>query len=78
MKKFDKIAIIPLPPITLPGGNVFNTLHGYWIPPNYIIEFWSTGVKIPYISDEDYDEKYIEIRNSQEECVKQFWRENAL
>jgi len=72
------IAIVPLNELRLPGGNVFHTLHGYWIPPSYVISFWSSGAQIPYISEKDYKLKYEEILTSQDECVKQFWRENPI
>lgn len=76
MKSF--IAIIKLPHITLPSGNCFSTLHGYWKPPNYVIEFWSIGASILFISDMDYINKQNEILKSQKECVKQFWQEYVL
>jgi len=73
-----KIAIISLPHLTLPGGNYFNTLHGYWKPPNYVLSYWSTGAKVEYINDIIYEKQKKEIRESQKECVNQFWREWIL
>lgn len=73
-----KLAIIPLKHESLPGGNVFNTLHGYWEVPDYVLEFWASGAKTEYVDEETYLKQVHELQESQQECIKQFWRENAL
>ena len=73
-----KIALIHLPNLTLQGGNCFNTLHGYWQPPNCILAFWTSGCKIEYINEVDYIFKFAEIRSSHENCFKQFYKDNAF
>lgn len=72
------IALVKLPELRLPGGNVFNTLHGYWEPPDFVICFWTFGCKIPYISEEDYNIKREIVLKSHEECYRTYWRDNAL
>ena len=72
------IAIISLPHFILPGGNVFNTLHGYWKPPACVINWRSTGCCVKYISDELYVKDVQDIRESQLQCFKQYYKDNAL
>lgn len=72
-----KIGLISLPPLRLPGGNVFHTLHGYWEPPSYVLEHWSTGAKIEYIDGETFRKQVVEVQESHRECWQKFWRENA-
>ena len=72
------LAIIPLKDKSLPGGNTFSTLHGYWIPPPYVIEFWSTGAKVIFINDSIYEQQKIEVQDSHNKCISKFWKEYVL
>lgn len=73
-----KTALVTLPSLILPGGNVFNTLHGYWNPPKYVFDFWSNGCKIEYIDDIDYENKCLEIKTSQLNCISTYYSDNSL
>jgi len=73
-----KVALISLPHECLPGGNRFHTLHGYWKPPKYVLEFWTGGAKIEYTDDTTYEAQKKEVVESCVECIVKFWRENAL
>jgi len=73
-----RVALVELDVKTLPGGNVFHTLHGYWKPPDYVQCFWSSGCMIEYISEDDYFCKLKEIQSSHLDCFRQFYRENAF
>lgn len=73
-----KIGIISLPPLRLPGGNVFHTMHGYWQPPSCVIEHWSTGAKVEFEDYQTFENQKKEVTESHLECWKKFWRENAL
>lgn len=63
-----KIAIVTLPQNTL-GFN----LHGHWTPPECVLEFWYSGCKIEFISDADYDSKKIQILNSYNTFLKNYY-----
>lgn len=55
--------------------SIFKHLKGWWIPPEYVTEFWSCGAKFQFESEEDYIRKKKEILESRENSIKTFWRE---
>jgi len=78
MRYEGKVAIISLEPLRLPGGNVFHTMHGYWQPPKYVLEHWSTGAMVNYIDEETFEKQAVEVQRSHFMCWRKFWRENSL
>lgn len=58
------IAVIPLPNLTQ-----LVQLSRFWKPPEYVLEYWSTGCKIEFISEEDYIVKRVQIEKSFYEAV---------
>lgn len=72
------IALIPLPKKNTPVQGITNNLNGYWDTPDFVIEQWSGVCKIEYNSDEDFEHKTNEIKESFNNCIKKFYRENPL
>ena len=52
----------PYGQITLSGK--VKDLRKVWVPPSYVFEFWSTGAKVPYLSEEDFHKKREEVLES--------------
>ena len=72
------IAQLTLPPHNLPCEDWRSSLHGWWVPPPYVIEFWSCGCRFAIADRPELVAKTMEIIDSYEECQKKFYRENAL
>lgn len=77
MKHKFPVAMITLPKVMIPQDGMVN-LHGYWTPPDFVLEFWGSACYILYHGDKDYDEKKSSIHKSYMECIAQFYRDNAF
>lgn len=73
-----QIAIVTLPAINTPINGKFRNLHGFWNSPEFILSFCVNLALIEYFNEEDYVIKREIIRMSYEDCINQFYRENAL
>ena len=59
-----KLALLKLPEANTPTQGVFKNLHGYWQPPEFVIEFWATGSSFRFTNEIDYQQKAEEIQHS--------------
>ncbi len=75
--KTVKIAIISLPPTNTPVQGVFNNLNGYWVCP-YILEQWAGACKTSYVYELSWEPLQEAILKSYNDCMDQFYRDNAL
>lgn len=51
----------------------FTHLKGWWNPPKFVTEFWSSGCKFYFSSAQDYEKKKSIILDSYEKSIKSFW-----
>ncbi|MEE9214706.1 MAG: hypothetical protein V3U54_07925 [Thermodesulfobacteriota bacterium] len=84
------VGIVELEDYIIPSGHsVFTNLHGWWTPPNEVLEFWAAGCKYRYLSDnwwfidlvlasKEADTDIEKIKQSYEKAIQDFYRINAL
>ena len=72
------IALIALPNINTPTQDAFCNLHGYWNPPEFVMEFWASSCKIEYFGEDAYEIKKVIVCKSYMEAIKQFYKDNAF
>lgn len=80
------IAILKLPKVNTPVQGESTNMNGYWDPPNakdlfniYLVKaHWCGACKIEYVDNSDFDLISKIVLQSYEDCLSQFYRENAL
>jgi len=70
-----KIAIVSLPQVNTPVQELLTNLNGYWHCPELLAQ-WAGACKIEY--DGDFTKRADRVLVSYQECMAQFYRDNAL
>lgn len=74
-----KTAIVPIiNPQTIPNEEGVLNIHGFWDPPACVIDFWATGCKIIFESEEQFIRDSAQINDSYNKAIIRFYNENAL
>lgn len=72
------IAFLSLPKVNTPVDGVFTNLNGYWVPPVFVISQWCGVCSVEYESEKQFAARKEQVLDSYNNCLKQFYMENAL